>query len=89
MEDRTQNYVAGLGGLDNIREVESCITRIRVEINEPSLVNADLLRAAGAFGVVKQGGVVQVIVGDVSDEIVADIEAALGAQSGAGNENAE
>lgn len=77
MKERTQNYVIGLGGLDNIADVESCITRIRVEVRDSTLVNADALRAAGAFGVVKQGGVVQVIAGADSDDIVADIETQL------------
>lgn len=55
----------GLGGKDNIAgEVDNCITRIRLEVVDPSKVDDAKIKAAGAKGVVRPGGKsIQVIVG--------------------------
>ena len=72
--DKAQQIVDGLGGLDNIVEVEPCITRLRTEVADPSLVDEAALKAAGAYGVMKSGTVVQVVVGPEADTIASDIE---------------
>lgn len=69
------DIVKSLGGNDNLTAVESCITRIRVEVKDPDKVDEAALRAAGAFGVVQQGNAVQVVVGPAADEITAAINA--------------
>jgi len=63
-----------LGGDDNIDDLEACITRLRVEVDDPSLVDEPALKAAGAFGVVQQGRSVQVVVGPEADTLAEDIE---------------
>ena len=68
---------AGLGGRENISDLEPCITRLRVEVVDQEKVDEDALRAAGAFGVVRSGRVVQVVVGPTADNIAGEI-AALG-----------
>ncbi|WP_295624673.1 PTS glucose/sucrose transporter subunit IIB [uncultured Corynebacterium sp.] len=65
--------VAGLGGADNIDEVEGCITRLRTVVVDPSLVDKDALALAGAMGVVATGDVVQVVVGPEAELIAEDI----------------
>ena len=74
MADKAEQIVAGLGGADNIVEVEACITRLRTEVNDPSLVDEAALKRAGAHGVVRSGNAVQVIVGPEADNIVSDME---------------
>ncbi|MFC4556193.1 glucose PTS transporter subunit EIIB [Georgenia faecalis] len=71
---KAESILAALGGDENIIDLEACITRIRVEVEDPSRVNEAALRAAGAFGVVQQGSAVQVVVGPEADNIVEDIE---------------
>ena len=71
--DKAQQIVDGLGGLDNIVEVEPCITRLRTEVEDPSLVDQAALKAAGAYGVVVSGNVVQVVVGPEADTLASDI----------------
>lgn len=61
--------VASLGGKSNIESLEACITRLRVVVREVSLVDQDGLRAAGAYGVVVVGSVVQVVVGPQADAL--------------------
>ena len=72
-----EKIVAGLGGRENISDLEPCITRLRVEVVDQEKVDEDALRAAGAFGVVRSGRVVQVVVGPTADNIADEI-AALG-----------
>jgi N-acetylglucosamine PTS system EIIB component len=74
MASKAEQIVAGLGGVDNIIEIEPCITRLRTEVANGGLVNESALRAAGAHGVMKSGNVVQVIVGPEADTIASDIE---------------
>lgn len=72
--DKAEAIVAGLGGTGNIIEVEPCITRLRTEVRDPSLVDQAALKQAGASGVLAQGSVVQVIVGPEADTLSSDIE---------------
>ncbi|GAB3206094.1 glucose PTS transporter subunit EIIB [Nocardia tengchongensis] len=70
---KANQIVAGLGGADNIVEVEGCITRLRVEVKDPGKVDDKALKAAGAHGVVKMGDAVQVVVGPTADALAEDI----------------
>ena len=72
--DKAQQIIAGLGGADNIIEIEPCITRLRTEVRDGSQVDEKALKAAGAHGVLKSGNVVQVIVGPEADTLAMDIE---------------
>ena len=74
VDDRAKQIVSGLGGLDNILEIEPCITRLRTEVRDPSLVDEAMLKAAGAHGVLRSGQVVQVVVGPEADTLASDIE---------------
>lgn len=71
---KAEQILAGLGGKANIVEIEACITRLRTEVEDASLVDQAALKAAGAYGVVISGNVVQVVVGPVADTLASDIE---------------
>ena len=71
---KAEQILAALGGDANIIELEPCITRLRVEVIDPTLVNEAALKATGAFGVVRLGKVVQVVVGVEADTLASDIE---------------
>jgi len=72
---KAEQILAALGGDSNVVDLEPCITRLRVEVSDPALVNEEGLRATGAFGVVRSGRVVQVIVGPEADELAAQMHA--------------
>lgn len=72
--DKAAAIVAGLGGAGNIEEIEACITRLRTEVGDGSLVDQDALKAAGAHGIVQRGTTVQVIVGPEADTLASEIE---------------
>jgi len=74
MSSKAEQILAGLGGADNVIEVEACITRLRTEVEDPAKVDQAALKAAGAHGVVASGNVVQVVVGPEADNLADDIE---------------
>lgn len=74
MSSQAEKLVAGLGGADNIVEIEPCITRLRTEVEDASLVDEAALKAAGAHGVLRSGTVIQVVLGPEADTIASDIE---------------
>jgi PTS system N-acetylglucosamine-specific IIB component len=74
MSSKAEQILAGLGGADNVIEVEACITRLRTEVEDPAKVDQAALKAAGAHGVVASGKVVQVVVGPEADTLADDIE---------------
>lgn len=73
-DDRPEKILAALGGAGNVVEIEGCITRLRCELEDGSLVDEGALKAAGAHGVMKMGAVVQVVVGPEADTIASDIQ---------------
>ena len=57
---QAQQIVDALGGFDNIVEIEPCITRLRCELEDASVVDEAALKRAGAHGVLVMGDTVQV-----------------------------
>ncbi|WP_026525194.1 N-acetylglucosamine-specific PTS transporter subunit IIBC [Butyrivibrio sp. MB2005] len=56
--------LAGLGGKENIKELDYCATRIRAEINDYTQVDEKAIKKAGVAGVIRPSKTtVQVIVG--------------------------
>lgn len=71
---QAEQIVAGLGGRRNIVEVEACITRLRTELADSSLVDEEVLKDAGVHGVMRAGAVVQVVIGPEADVVASEIE---------------
>jgi len=75
-----EKFIAGLGGKDNIIDVDNCATRLRMEIADTSKVDDHALKRAGAAGTIKTGGhSVQVVYGlnvqfvkDAMDDLIND-----------------
>lgn len=64
----------GLGGKDNLSDVDCCATRLRVTVNDASKVMDDMFKASGASGVIHKGNGVQVIYGPKVSVIKSDLE---------------
>lgn len=71
---KAEEILAALGGAGNVVDLEPCITRLRVELADPARVDEAALRSSGAFGVVRSGTVVQVVVGPEADTLAAEID---------------
>ena len=52
-----------LGGSENIIDVDACITRLRVNLKDPKIVDKNILKQTGPTGVLDVPGGVQVIYG--------------------------
>jgi PTS system N-acetylglucosamine-specific IIC component len=70
-EDELINaYLDALGGKDNLKEIDSCITRLRLIVRDASLVNDQKLKKLGAAGVIRPSkDAVQVIVGTMAERV--------------------
>ena len=75
--EQTQLILSGLGGHENIEDLDNCITRLRVTVKDASLVNEDILKTSGAQGILKQGVGVQIIYGLRVNNIKNNLEEAL------------
>lgn len=76
-DELSAQIVAGLGGKDNIADVDCCITRLRCTVKDGSKVNQELLKSTGASGVICSGKGVQVVYGPRVAVIKSDLEAFL------------
>ena len=66
--------VEGLGGTDNLSDVDCCATRLRCTVKDAALVRQDVLKASGASGVIRKGNGVQVVYGPKVAVIKAKLE---------------
>lgn len=64
----------GLGGRDNISDIDCCATRLRCTVFNPNLVNQDRLKTTGASGVIAKGQGVQIIYGPRVSVIKSNLE---------------
>ena len=55
--------IKGLGGKDNIIDVQNCYTRLRVEVRDPKLVDESIIQEANPMGIVNKGQNLQIIFG--------------------------
>lgn len=73
-EDKSALICEGLGGKENLANVDCCATRLRVTVKDSSLVNDALLKQSGASGIIKSGSGVQVIYGPRVTVIKSNLE---------------
>lgn len=74
------SFLEGLGGSENVTDINNCATRLRVSVADESKVLDDsFFKEAGAHGIVRNGTAIQIIVGldvpkvhDFFKEIVED-----------------
>ena len=71
------SIIEGLGGKANIQTIENCITRLRVTLADPSLLNEALINKSENRGIVKKGNDIQIIYGMHVSEVRRDVEEQL------------
>lgn len=64
----------GLGGEENLSDLDCCATRLRVTVKDASKVNESLLKSSGAAGVIIKGNGIQVIYGPRVTVIKSNLE---------------
>jgi PTS system glucose-specific IIC component len=68
------DLVLAFGGAGNIRSLDACITRLRVELHDMTLASPGRLKDLGAAGVVQAGRSLQAIFGTRSENLKTDME---------------
>lgn len=66
--------VAAFGGVQNIKVLDACITRLRVQVVEVSKVQENEFKKLGASGVFKAGNGIQVVFGTKSENLKTAME---------------
>lgn len=73
--EKAQAVLAALGGAENIKHLDACITRLRLTVNQADKVNTARLKEIGATGSVHAGGGnFQVVFGTESDLLKEEIK---------------
>ncbi|OBF29654.1 PTS transporter subunit EIIC [Mycobacterium sp. ACS4331] len=76
-DSRAEQVIAAFGGRENLVNVDACITRLRMEVADPSKVDQDRLKALGAAGVIEVGNSVQAVFGTQAEALKNEIADAL------------
>lgn len=78
LKEKAKEILKALGGKDNIINIDACITRIRVSVNNPDNIKEEDFKALGATGVIKMGkNNFQIIVGTMADPLVTNVKAIM------------
>lgn len=68
------SILQALGGKENITNLDACITRLRVSVNDVKNVDKAELKRLGAAGVMEVGNNIQAIFGGKSDQLKSQIK---------------
>lgn len=74
----SEMIVGYLGGKDNITDIDSCATRLRVTVKDSARVEKSGFRSTGASGVIIKGNGVQIVYGPEVTVIKSEIDEYLG-----------
>ena len=75
---KSLRIIEGLGGFDNILTVDNCISRLRVDLKDVSLLNEAILKSTGAMGIIKQSDThVHVVYGPAIEAIAEGVKAIM------------
>ncbi len=76
-EEQAKGMLESLGGKENIKDFDYCITRLRLSVNDPEKVDNKKLKDQGASDVMKSGKNVQVVIGTNAQFIAGEMEKLL------------
>lgn len=72
--DLAVHVLEALGGKENIRNLDACITRLRVRVQDIQKVDKARIKSLGASGVLEVGDNIQAIFGPKSDHLKTQIQ---------------
>jgi PTS system D-glucosamine-specific IIC component len=73
-DQKSATILKGIGGVDNVTEIDCCATRLRLTLIDGSKVDEGILKSTGAGGVVIKGNAIQVIYGPSVTIVKANFE---------------
>ncbi|MGL4712186.1 MAG: PTS glucose transporter subunit IIBC [Shewanella sp.] len=75
--ERARHFIEAFGGPENLVNVDSCITRLRIDVRDTAKVDQARLKQLGASGVMISGNAVQAIVGTIAEVSRTEIDEML------------
>ncbi|HCQ8222515.1 TPA: glucose-specific PTS transporter subunit IIBC [Raoultella planticola] len=72
-DDLVADIIAAYGGLANMTAIEACMSRLRIDVLDKSVVNKEVLKKLGAAGIVEVGANIQSVFGMKSDRLKEEI----------------
>jgi N-acetylglucosamine PTS system EIICBA or EIICB component len=72
-DSKAEQVIEAFGGRSNLVNVDACITRLRVEVNDKDQVDQARLKSLGAAGVIEVGNSVQAVFGTDAEALKNDI----------------
>lgn len=70
--------IEGLGGFANIVEVNNCISRLRVDLRDISLIDENLIRKSGSMGILKQSDThIHIVYGPKVEQVANNVRQVL------------
>ncbi len=84
-DDFSETIVRGLGGIRNINSVACCATRLRLTVNDSSIVDKNILNETNPAGIIMHGTGVQVVYGTQVTVIKSELEEYMKSLSGSDN----
>ena len=71
-------FIEALGGKENIISTDACITRLRMEVKDSTILNDEAFKKLGAKGVIKPNKTtIQVVLGTKAESVAEKIKGAL------------
>ena len=71
---RARDLVLAFGGRGNISNLDACITRLRVVVQDPARVDEGKLRSMGASGILRVRDSVQAVFGTLSENLKTEMQ---------------
>ncbi len=81
-DEQSRLILQGLGGRENLSDLDCCATRLRCTVVDPKKVDEGVLKTAGASGVIQKGQGVQIIYGPRVTVIKSALEAYMEQEGG-------
>lgn len=75
LDVKAAHILEAIGNKENITSIDACVTRIRLTVNDGSLINEPKLKQLGASGIMKlDSNNFQIVVGTVADPLVSHMK---------------
>jgi len=71
------NLIEALGGATNVEEIDACLSRIRIKVQDVDQMNQDKIQGLGFSGIFVSGNQIQAIFGDESKKLQSQVEKIL------------
>ena len=75
LSEEAVKYAEVLGGLDNIKSIDSCITRLRLTVKNAEIINDAQIKALGAKGIIRPSkDAIQIVLGQKAEKIADELK---------------